>query len=65
MGVIQAVRSAFEVPRELLDRLDVRRDGRVGKVTTLELVQHRLSEMGHKAPPVTHTLPGRSAEAYA
>ena len=60
---IQSVGRALEVPGELLDGVDVVRDRRRGVVATVELVQHRLSEMGHKTPPVTHTLPGRSAEA--
>jgi len=35
------------------------------EVTALELLQHDLATPGHKTPPVTPTLPGRSSEAYA
>src|SRR5712691_5147084 len=66
MGWVQAVGRAFEVAGELLDVLDVVRDRRCGVVATVELVQHRLALMGHKAPPpVTLTLPGRSSKPYA
>ena len=58
MGVSEAVGRAFEVPRKLLNVLHVVRDRRRGIVATVELVQHRLTKMGHKTPPVTHTLPG-------
>jgi hypothetical protein len=50
---------------ELLDRVEIRRDGRGGEVPALEFLQHDLATMGHKTPPVTPTLPGRSSEAYA
>ena len=65
MGRRQSVRGALEEPGELLDVLDVVRDRGRGIVATVEFLQHRLSEMGHKTPPVTHTLPGRSGEAHA
>jgi hypothetical protein len=29
------------------------------------IISAHLATMGHKTPPVTHTLPGRSSEAYA
>ena len=53
------------MPGELLDGVEIRRDDRGGKVTALEFLQHDLATMGHKTPPVTPTLPGRSSEAYA
>ena len=65
MGRRQSVRGALEEPCKLFDVLDVVRDRGRGIVATVEFFQHRLSEMGHKTPPVTPTLPGRSAEAYA
>jgi hypothetical protein len=43
MRVIQAVRAAFEIPRELLDGLEIRRDGRGGIVPTLEFLKHYLA----------------------
>jgi hypothetical protein len=43
MRVIQAVRAALEIPRELLDGFEIRRDGRGGKVPTLEFLQHGLA----------------------
>jgi hypothetical protein len=61
----QSVRRSSEEPGKLFDVLNVVRDRGRGIVATMEFLQHRLSEMGHKTPPVTHTLPGRSAEAYA
>jgi hypothetical protein len=48
MRVIQAVRAAVEMPRELLDRFEIDGDGRRGEVTTLELLQHDLAAMGHR-----------------
>src|SRR3979409_2294338 len=65
MRLIQPVRPALEMSGELLDRVEIRRDGRGGEVTALELLQHDLATMGHKTPPVTDTLPDRSSEAYA
>ena len=65
MRLIQPVRPALEVSGELLDRVQIRRDGRRRIVTPLELLQHDLAAMGHKTPPVTRTLPRRSSEAYA
>ena len=65
MGRRQSVRGALEEPGELFDVLDVVRDRGRGIVATVEFLQHRLSEMGHKTPPVTHTLPGRSGEPHA
>ena len=61
--LIQPVRPALEVSGELLDRVEIRRDRRGSEVTALELLQHDLATMGHKTPPVTHTLPGRSSAA--
>ena len=63
--LIQPVRSTLEVPGELLDRVEIRRDGRRRVVATLELLQHHLAAMGHKTPPVTPKLPRRSSEAHA
>jgi hypothetical protein len=54
----EAIGGAPEVAGELLDVLDVIRDGRRGVVATVEFLQHRLSEMGHRHLLVTHTLPG-------
>jgi hypothetical protein len=45
-----------EVRRELLDGVDVGSYGILGVITTLELIQHQLSKMGHKDLLVTHTL---------
>jgi hypothetical protein len=45
-----------EVRRELLDGVDVGSYGILGVITTLELIQHQLSKMGHKDLFVTHTL---------
>ena len=61
----QSVRGAVEEPGKLLDVLDVVRDRGRGIVATVEFLQHRLSEMGHKKRPMTPTLPGRSAQAHA
>ena len=63
--LIQPVRPALEMSGELLDRVEIRRDGRGREVTALELLQHHLAATGHKTPPATPTLPGRSSEAYA
>ena len=65
VGRRQSVRGSFEESGKLFDVLDVVRDRGRGIVATVEFLQHRLSEMGHKTPPVTHSLPGRSAEAHA
>jgi hypothetical protein len=65
MRLIQSIRPALEMLGELLDRVEIRHDGRGGEVTALELLQHDLTTMGHKIPPVTPTLPGRSSVAYA
>ena len=51
--------------RELLDRVDVGVDRRLGIVAPLEFLQHRLSEMGHRNLLVTHTLRERSVEPHA
>lgn len=40
-----------------LDGLDVVLNGGLRVVTSLELVEHRLAEMGHRRLLVTHTLP--------
>jgi hypothetical protein len=50
---------------ELLDGAEIRRDGRGSEVTALELLQHDLATMGHKIPPVTHTLPGGPGAPHA
>ena len=65
VGRRQSVGGALEELGKLLDVTDVVRDRGRSVVATVEFLQHRLSEMGHKTPPVTPTLPGRSAEAYA
>jgi hypothetical protein len=54
----EAIGGAPEVAGELVDVLDVIRDGRRGVLATVEFLQHRLSEMGHRHLLVTHTLPG-------
>ena len=58
VALIQPVRSALEVACELLDRVEIRRDRGGCEVTALELLQHDAATMGHKTPPVTHTLLG-------
>jgi hypothetical protein len=63
--LIQPVGPTLEVPRELLDCVQVRRDGGGSEVTTLEFLQHDLATMGHKTPPVTHTLPGWPSAPHA
>jgi hypothetical protein len=65
VGRRQSVRGSFEESGKLFDVLDVVRDRGRGIVATVEFLQHRLSEMGHKTPPVTHTLPGWSVQAHA
>jgi hypothetical protein len=65
MRLIQSVRPALEMSGELLDRVEIRRDGRGGEVTALELLQHDAATMGHKTLPVTHTLPGGSGAPHA
>src|SRR5918996_2300856 len=65
MRLIQPVRPALEMSGELLDRVEIRRDGRGREVTALELLQHDAATMGHKTPPVTHTLPGGPAAPHA
>ena len=50
---------------ESLDGLEVVVDRVLGVVAPLEFLQHRASEMGHKTPPVTRTLPGRSSAPHA
>ena len=58
-------RPALEMSGELLDRVEIRRDGRGGEVTALAHLQHDLATMGHKTPPVTHTLPGGPGAPHA
>src|SRR4029453_3389506 len=65
MRLIQTVRPALEMSRELLDCVQIGRDRRGSEIAALEFLQHHLPTMGHKTPPVTPTLPGRSREAYA
>src|SRR4029453_6711505 len=65
MRLIQTVRPALEMSRELLDRVEIRRDRRGSEITALEFLQHHLPTMGHKTPPVTRTLPGRSGAPHA
>jgi hypothetical protein len=65
MRLIQPVRPALEMSGELLDRVEIRRDGRGREVTALELLQHDAATMGHKTPPVTHTLPGGPGAPHA
>ena len=48
-----------------LDVLDIVRDCRWGIDATVKFLQHRLTTMGHKVPPVPPNLPRRSSEAYA
>jgi hypothetical protein len=50
VGRRQSVRGALEEPGKLFDVLDVVRDRGRGIVATVEFLQHRLSEMGHKTP---------------
>jgi hypothetical protein len=65
MRLIEPVGPTLEMSGELFDRVEIGRDRRRGEVTALEFLQHHLPTMGHKTPPVTPTLPGRSSEAYA
>src|SRR5215471_1909449 len=55
--VIELVRRAVKVFRKPFDVLEVVLNGGLRVVTSLELVEHRLSEMGHRNLLVTHTLP--------
>jgi hypothetical protein len=55
----ETVRWTMEVLRRILYGVDVGTDGALGVVTTLELVQHQLSESGHSSLLVTQTLHGR------
>jgi hypothetical protein len=57
---IELVWPFAEMLGEPFDRLDVVLDGGLGVVTSLEFLQHRLSEMGHRNLLVTHTLLDRS-----
>jgi len=65
VGVIELVWRTVEMRGEPLDGLDVGLDGGRGVVAPLELVQHRLSEMGHRSLLVTHTLPDCSSAPHA
>ena len=65
VGLIELVWRTVEMLGEPLDGLDVVLDGGRGVVAPLELVQHRLSEMGHRNLLVTHTLPDRSSVPHA
>ena len=65
VALIELVRRCAEVLGKSLDGLDVVVNGGRGVVTPLKFLQHRLSEMGQKTPPVTPTLLGRSSEVYA
>jgi hypothetical protein len=57
-----AVRPALGRP---FYQLDAQQNGGLRVVAPLELVQHRLSEMGHRSLLVTHTLPDRSSVPHA
>jgi hypothetical protein len=59
--VSELVRRAVEVCRKPLDGLEVVLNGGLRVVTSLELVEHRLAEMGHRNLLVTHTVPPYSA----
>ena len=63
--LIQPVGPTLEVSSELLDRVEIRRDRGGSEVAALELLQHDATTMGHKTPPVTRTLPGRSSAPHA
>jgi hypothetical protein len=63
--VIESIGKRVEEPGESLDGLEVVVNGGLRLVAPLKFLQHRVSEMGHKTPPVTHTLSGRPSEAYA
>jgi len=65
VGLIELVRRPVKMPREPLDGLDVVLNSGLRVVATLELVQHRLSEMGHRNLLVTQTLPDRSSVPHA
>jgi hypothetical protein len=45
--------------------MQVPRDGGGSEITALEFLQHDLAAMGHKTPPVTHTLPGWLSAPHA
>jgi hypothetical protein len=55
----ETVWRAMKVLCEVLNCVNVASDGALGVVTTLELVQHQLSESGHSSLLVTQTLHGR------
>jgi hypothetical protein len=61
----QPIRRTLEMFRELLDRVKVGVDRRLRVVAPLKLLQHRLSEMGHRNLLVTHTLLDRSSAPHA
>jgi hypothetical protein len=68
VGLIELVWRTVEMLGEPLDGLDVVLDGGLGVVAPLELVQHRLTEMGHRNLLVTHTVrasPSWSSAPYA
>ena len=65
VGLIELVGRTVEMLREPLDGLDVVLDGGLRVVAPLELLQHRLSEMGHRNLLVTHTLPDGSSAPHA
>ena len=61
----ELVRWPAKVPSESRQRSEVVLPSGRGVVAPLEFVQHHLTKTGHKTPPVTPTLPGRSSEPYA
>jgi hypothetical protein len=65
MVAVQLVRRFAEIGRELFDSLKVILYSGFSEVTTLEFLQHDLATMGHKTPPVTHTLPGWPSALHA
>ena len=52
----EAIRRTAEVIRKVLDRVDVRADGVLSVVATLEFIQHQLPETGHSNLLVTQNL---------
>jgi hypothetical protein len=65
VALIELVRRRAKVLGESFDGLDVVLNRGFGVVASLEFLQHRLSEMGHRNLLVTHTLPGWPSVAHA
>ena len=65
VGLIQLVGWPLDMSGELLNGADIRLDRRGRVVATLKLVQHRLSEMGHRHLLVTHNVSARDRVALA